>query len=109
MQKANKILFYDTYLIITKIWFKLVYNRVPDWIYQKVINSNIDLFLLCNNEIPWISDSVRENGGEMRDKLYSIYEEELKQYGFNYKIIDGVGDDRRNNALRIVKEFIDKK
>jgi len=107
MQKANKILFYDTYLIITKIWFKLVYNREPDWIHQKLIDSSIDLFLLCNNEIPWISDSVRENGGEMRDKLYNIYEEELKQYGFNYKIIDGVGDDRRNNALRIVKEFID--
>src|SRR4030042_3264222 len=35
--KANGILFYDTYLIITKIWFDVVYKRVPEWI-EKVLN-----------------------------------------------------------------------
>ena len=30
--KANRMLFYDTYLIITKIWFEIVYKKVPQWI-----------------------------------------------------------------------------
>ncbi|MFC2096411.1 AAA family ATPase [Bacteroidota bacterium] len=107
VRRANKILFYDTYLIITKVWFKLVYNKVPDWLHQKIVDSKIDLFILCDNEIPWISDPVRENGGEMRDKLFKIYKEELKYYGFNYKIIKGSGSDRRNNALKIVNDFLD--
>lgn len=106
---ANKVLFYDTYLIITKIWFKLVFNKMPNWIDKKIKESQIDLFLLCNNDIPWISDPVRENGGEMRDKLFDMYEEELKQYGFNYRIIKGIGDERFKNAFNQVKEFLNKK
>ena len=106
-QKTDKILFYDTYLIITKIWFKLVFNKVPDWIDKKIKDSNIDLFLLCNNDIPWIPDPVRENGGEMREKLFEIYKEELTQYGFNYKIVKGSGDDRFSNALKLVNDFLD--
>lgn len=108
-QKANKILFYDTYLIITKIWFKLVFNKVPDWIDEKIKDSNIDLFLLCNNDIPWIPDPVRENGGAMREQLFEIYKEELNRLGFNYKIVRGKGDDRFNNALKHVNEFLNQK
>lgn len=108
-QKADKILFYDTYLIITKIWFKLVFNKVPDWVDKKIKNSNIDLFLLCNNDIPWIPDPVRENGGAMREQLFEIYKEELNKLEFNYKIVKGKGDDRFNNALKHVNEFLDQK
>ncbi len=108
-QKADKILFYDTYLIITKIWFKLVFNKVPDWINKKIKNSNIDLFLLCNNDIPWIPDFVRENGGEMREELFEIYKEELNKLGFNYKIVKGKGDDRFTNAFKHVNEFLNQK
>ena len=108
-QQANKVLFYDTYLIITKIWFKLVFNKIPDWIDKKIKDSNIDLFLLCNNDIPWIPDPIRENGGEMRDKLFEIYKEELNKYRFNYKIVKGSGDDRFSYAFKLVKEFLDQK
>lgn len=106
---ANKILFYDTYLIITKVWFKLVYNKIPNWINRKIENNNIDLFLLCSNDIPWITDSVRENGGEMRDKLFDIYKEELSLYKCNYKIVKGTGENRFNNAIKLVNEFLELK
>ena len=106
-EKANSILFYDTFLIITKIWFQVVFNKVPVWIEQKIKSSNIDLFLLCNTELPWIKDNVRENGGEMREKLFSIYRQELEDYGFKYEIIKGVGNDRYNNALSLVNDFLE--
>ncbi len=109
LQIANDVLFYDTYLIITKIWFRIVFKKVPEWINQRIKNSSIDLFLLCNNDIPWIPDSVRENGGEMRDKLFKIYQQELVNYGFNYKVISGEGDERFNKALEIVSKIIRKK
>lgn len=105
-KKANHILFYDTYLIITKVWFQEVYKKVPSWIDSKITESNIDLFLLCNTDIPWIADSVRENGGEMREKLFEIYKNELDYYGFNYKIINGNGYDRFNNAYNLVENFL---
>lgn len=106
-KKANSILFYDTFLIITKVWFQVVFNKVPVWIEQKIKSSKIDLFLLCNTELPWIKDNVRENGGEMREKLFSTYRQELENYGFKYTIINGVGNNRYNNALSLVNDFLE--
>lgn len=106
-KKANSILFYDTYLIITKVWFQIVFNKVPLWIEKKIRSSKIDLFLLCNTELPWIKDNVRENGGKMREELFSIYQKELKNYGFKYKIIEGIDSDRYNNAVNLVNDFLE--
>lgn len=107
IQKANNILFYDTYLIISKIWFKIVYNKIPDWIEPAITKSHIDFFLLCNTDIPWEPDPVRENGGEMREKLFEIYENELITYGFDYKILTGEGHNRFNKAINLVNEFLE--
>ena len=104
--QAGEILFYDTYLIIIKVWFSVVFNRYPKWIENKLKTSEIDLFLVCNNDLDWIADSVRENGGEMRDKLYDIYIKELDNYNFNYEIVRGIGEERRINAIRIVENYI---
>ncbi|MBI9053479.1 MAG: ATP-binding protein [Bacteroidales bacterium] len=108
-EKANGVLFYDTFLIITKVWFQVVFKKTPDWIDEKIKESNIDLFLLCNTDIPWIKDKVRENGGEMREQLFDIYRNELENYGFNYKVIAGKGTLRFDNALKIVKDFLNDK
>jgi NadR type nicotinamide-nucleotide adenylyltransferase len=101
--KANGILFYDTYLIITKVWFSVVYNRMPVWIDEVLQRNHIHLFLLCDTDIPWVPDNVRENGGEMREKLLMIYRQELEKYGFPYTVIRGKGNKRLKNAIEAVE------
>ena len=86
---ARNVLFYDTYLIITKIWLEVVYKKSPAWIDHKLKNNNINLFLICAPDIPWIADGVRENGGEMRNLLFNRYIEELENYSCMYRIISG--------------------
>lgn len=108
LSKANNLLFYDTFLIITKVWFKVVYNKVPEWLEEVIKDLKIDLFLLCNTQLPWIPDKVRENGGEMREKLFYMYKSELENNAFNYEVITGVGNDRFKNALIIVENFFKK-
>lgn len=108
-QKEDEILFFDTYLIITKIWFKVVFNKVPDWLNSKIEESNIDLYLLCNTDLPWISDPVRENGGEMREKLFEIYKKEIEELGAEYYVISGTGEQRTQNAIEKVNEFLNIK
>lgn len=106
--KANDVLFYDTFLIITKVWFQVVYKKQPEWLEKNIKNSSIDLYLLCDTELPWVKDTVRENGGEMREKLFDIYKNELENYDFNYDIVTGIGDERFQNALNIVNKFLEK-
>ncbi len=105
-QNGKGLLFLDTYLIITKVWFEVVFKSAPDWIIEEIRNSKIDLYLLCAPDIPWIADSVRENGGEMRNWLFKEYERNLKQFNLPYKIVSGIGDKRYNCALNLVDLLI---
>jgi NadR type nicotinamide-nucleotide adenylyltransferase len=102
----GKYLFLDTELIITKVWLEVVYGNCPKWIDKAIRQSNIDLYLLCNLDIPWVEDSVRENGGEMRGKLFQIYEQLIIENGFKYKVIAGTGDLRLRNALVAIEQFV---
>lgn len=108
LQRANKILFVDTSLIITKVWFDVVFNRTPKWLHQKIDNNLADFFLLCNTDVQWKEDSVRENGGKMRDVLFEKYKNELEYLGVDYKIISGIGKTREKNALESVEKYLIK-
>ena len=108
IKNARGFLFYDTHLIITKVWFKVVYNRYPLWIDKAVISSGIDIFLVCNTDIPWIPDHVRENGGEMRNKLLDMYIDEIEMFGIPWSLVSGQEDNRTEFAINKVKSFFNK-
>lgn len=100
LKTANyPFLFIDTWLIITKIWFEVVFNKTPDWFELEVQNTKIDLFLVCDTDLPWISDPVRENGGKNRIALQKTYLKTIIKYNYNFEIISGNGDERIKNAL----------
>jgi NadR type nicotinamide-nucleotide adenylyltransferase len=105
---AHKILFADTFLIITKVWFNVVYKKIPAWLDDSIKESDIDLFLLCSTDVPWQPDPVRENGGKMRESLFQQYKTELELYGFNYRIVEGLGENRLINAIGFVDELLAK-
>ncbi len=106
--RANGLLFYDTYLVITKVWFDLVYKRRPDWVDRVLGKKAIHLFLLCDTDIPWYPDRVRENGGVMRKKLFRIYRQEIENFGFPYVIIRGKGEERLKNGIKAVDSILGK-
>ncbi|HPR30827.1 MAG TPA: ATP-binding protein [Prolixibacteraceae bacterium] len=100
------LVFIDTWLIITKIWFEVVFGNYPLWLDEAIRKYPIDLFLLCDIDLPWIADPVRENGGEKRIRLHNTYQEELISYGFRYERISGMDTGRFQNALSRVEEFL---
>src|SRR5512133_2288419 len=44
-QSKNNLLFLDTYLIITKGWFEVVYGHYPEWIDHELELNKVDLYL----------------------------------------------------------------
>jgi NadR type nicotinamide-nucleotide adenylyltransferase len=102
----TSFVFFDTWLIITKVWFEVVYGWVPPWIQEAIRRAPVDLFLLCENDIPWIPDPLRENGGEMREVLYERYKSNIREFGFFCKTISGEGNSRLENAIREVSNFL---
>ena len=100
-------IFIDTYLIITKVWFRRVFNKIPLWIDSEIAKTKDALYLLCNPDLPWEPDGVRENGGEMREILFDEYEKELQQAGLNYAYVKGFGKERVNCAENKIRNFIE--
>jgi NadR type nicotinamide-nucleotide adenylyltransferase len=100
------IVFLDTYLVITKVWFQEVFGKMPDWIDRKIRESGIDLFLLCYHDLEWIADPVRENPGARREYLFNRYREEIEALGRPFELVRGSGEERFENARRaVLKHF----
>lgn len=99
------IFFFDTWLIITKVWFRWVFGRIPEWLESKLVECPVDFYLLCRPDLPWEADPVRENGGESRIRLYEEYRQELTNYGCPFAEIGGVGEERISNAIEAIKRF----
>ena len=102
---STPVFFFDTWLIITKVWFEWVYGRVPNWLEHEIQKCQMDLYLLCRPDLPWEADRVRENSGENRIKLYNEYLGNLRDYRFNFIEIEGVGEERLENAISAVHRF----
>lgn len=105
LKLKEPIIILDTWLLITKIWFEVVFNSVPNWIENEIKNTNIDLFLVCDIDLPWIPDDVRENGGESRALLQQKYMDEIEKYNYKYKTIRGNGMARVENAIQAISNL----
>ncbi|WP_430809615.1 MULTISPECIES: AAA family ATPase [unclassified Carboxylicivirga] len=105
LRSKKEVIVFDTFLIITKIWMKEVYGEVPQWIDAFLQSMHVDLHLLCYPDIDWVDDGVRENK-DKRHYLYACYEQELKHYGFDYALVRGQGEARRDAALQHIYQHL---
>ena len=102
--KASQFLFCDTEFIVTKIWSEFKYHRCHPWITRQVENHAYDLYLLCDIDLPWQSDPLREHPG-LRKELFKLFYDELSSRGFPFFVIDGLNHDRLNNAVRNITDY----
>ena len=106
LYKSKKYLFIDTGLIVTKVWFQEVYGKYPDWLNNAIVKNLPDFYLICDIDLPWKNDAVRENGTfEQRKYLMNKYIEEIKKFGVHYAIIKGQGDARLKNAINEIEKL----
>lgn len=105
-KKQPHPVFFDTEMIITKVWFDVAFGKIPHEMDKWLNNMDFDAFLLCYYDLPWIPDPVRENGGKMREILFNRYEQEIRQLKKPYAIIRGKGINRILNAAQALSRLI---
>ena len=103
--KRSGLLFCDTDFCVTSIWCNVKYGKCHNWITEKLEQNNYNLYLLCDIDLPWQYDPLREHP-QMRSILFTMYKDLLSGKGFNYRIVSGTGDDRLQNAIAFVDEYI---
>ena len=82
----QRLYFFDTELIITKVWFEYKYGECPAWVEDALRRFPMDVYLLCYPDIEWQFDPVRENP-DNREELFLRYEQEIQKLSIPYYII----------------------
>ena len=102
IQSASEILICDTELLVIKIWSEFKYNRCHPWIIEQINIRKYDLYLLCNPDIPWEYDPLRENPA-LREYFYIKFLKELNRMEVNYIEIKGDYEQRLETAINEIK------
>jgi nicotinamide riboside kinase len=53
-------IFIDTDMYVMKVWCEYVFNKCHNWILNRVAERNYDGYLLCNADLSWVKDNLRE-------------------------------------------------
>lgn len=101
----SEILICDTDLLTIKIWSQVKFGIVHKKILSLISSRNYDHYILCMPDIDWEEAPFRENPYD-RDFLFSLYRDELDNYGKIYDILSGEGKKRQINVEKIVKRIL---
>ncbi|MBC8034503.1 MAG: ATP-binding protein [Chitinophagaceae bacterium] len=105
-QAENGLLFIDTDLYVMKVWSEFVFGRCDSWILDEIARRKYDLYLLCDIDLPWQKDVLREHPDlKSRQKLYHIYRDILINQPAPWLNINGTHEQRVHSAIEAVVRF----
>jgi NadR type nicotinamide-nucleotide adenylyltransferase len=100
----SDFVFFDTELIITKIWFEYCFGEVPQFLTNAMEKPAFDFYLLCDYDLEWIPDPVREHGDD-RAYFFNLYKEEIEKTQRPFAIVSGTGEERVLNAINAIENY----
>ncbi len=103
-KQARDCMFCDTELIVIKIWSLHKYGKCHPFILEQIEQKRYDLYLLCDVDLPWQYDEQREHP-HLRQYFFNWYRKELEDYGFNYSVVSGQGEERLMSAVNAVESL----
>jgi len=106
-KQATGLLFCDTALLVPKIWMLYKYGYCDDWIETQLRSRHYDLFLLCDTDLPWEDDPLREHPEE-REALFKLYQATLEAMKAPYIVLSGTVEARLVQAIAVVEKLAAK-
>ncbi len=101
-RQAKDRLFVDTDFLVTRIWCLVKFGRSHPWIDYMTDNHNYTHYLLCNTDLPWEADPLREHPNQ-RNELFGMYLSELRSRKLPFTIVEVRGDARLVSAMETIR------
>jgi nicotinamide riboside kinase len=100
-----KPLFIDTDMYVMKVWCEFVFNKCHNWILNRIAERPYDLYLLCDIDLPWIEDPLREYPDKnIRGKLYHFYKDLMVNQSRPWCNISGNYEERFEKAVNFIEK-----
>ena len=99
-------LFIDTDMYVMKVWCEFAFGKCHRFILDEIAKRKYDLYLLCNIDLPWTYDPLREYPDEEpRKELYSIYKNILTNQQTPWVEISGTDEVRLQCGIDAVEKY----
>lgn len=96
----KQLVFIDTDMYVMKVWCEFVFEKCHHWILNRIAERKYDLYLLCNTDLPWVKDELREYPDlATREKLYHHYKDILINQNVPWVDISGGYEERLQKAI----------
>jgi NadR type nicotinamide-nucleotide adenylyltransferase len=100
-------LFIDTDMYVMKVWSEFVFDKCHPYILYQLTERKYDLYLLCNVDLPWVADELREYPDlKTRERLYHIYKKIMENQATPWIEISGDNDDRLQKSIDAVDDLL---
>ncbi len=100
LQTFSQTLFLDTNMYVMKVWCEFAFGKCHNFILDQIALRKYDLYLLCNVDLPWVKDALREYPDpEIRNRLYHFYKELMINQSVPWIDISGDYDQRLQTAI----------
>jgi NadR type nicotinamide-nucleotide adenylyltransferase len=104
---SPQLLFIDTDMYVMKVWCEFVFGKCHQWIIDQIAKRKYDLYLLCNTDLPWVKDELREYPDfETREELFHIYKDILINQTTPWAEIKGTDGERLQRAINSVGRLL---
>jgi len=105
-QSNAKPLFIDTDMYVMKVWCEYVFAQCHQYIIDQIVARKYDLYLLCNIDLPWSYDPLREYPKEEpRKELYAMYKDILINQNTPWVEISGDSQQRLHTAIAAINDL----
>ncbi len=104
---SSRLLFIDTDMYVIKVWCEYVFNKCHTWVLNCIADRYYDGYILCNPDLDWVADALREYPDKtVREKLYYYYKDLMINQSTPWVDINGNYDERFEKAIRFIDSRI---
>lgn len=102
-QESHRLIFIDTDMYVMKVWCEYVFNKCHTWILNRIAERKYDGYILCNPDIEWVRDELREYPDKItREKLYYYYRDLMANQEVPWLDVKGNYDERFKKATNFI-------
>lgn len=103
----SNLLIIDTDMQVMKVWCEYVFGNCHRWILDQIVQRKYDLYLLCDTDLPWVKDELREYPDlEARNQLFQHYKTAMLSQNTPWVDIKGLEVERLHAAVSAIDALL---